>query len=163
MAATAESAHSKQVALFVATIGAFITPFLGSSVTVALPTIGREFAMDAISLSWISTSYLLASAIVLLPAGRLGDIYGRKRLWLCGIVLYTACSLLCAAAPGGICLSFFRGLQAVGGGLIYGTGVAIMSSVYPREERGKVLVIIVAAVYSGLSVVPFLGGPFTAQ
>jgi EmrB/QacA subfamily drug resistance transporter len=163
MAAATESAHTKHVALFVATISAFITPFLGSAVTVALPTIGREFAMDAISLSWISTSYLLASAIVLLPAGRLGDIYGRKRLWLCGIVLYTACSLLCAAAPGGIWLIVFRGLQAVGGGLIYGTGVAILTSVYPREERGKVLGINVAAVYSGLSVGPLLGGLLTAQ
>src|SRR5829696_4187508 len=163
MAAAAESTHTKHVALFVATISAFITPFLGSSVTVALPSIGREFAMDAISLSWISTSYLLASAIVLLPAGRLGDIYGRKRLWLCGIVLYTACSLLCAGAPSGIWLIVFRGLQAVGGGLIYGTGVAILTSVYPREERGKVLGINVAAVYSGLSVGPLLGGLLTAQ
>src|SRR5438105_9057130 len=112
MAATTESAHSKQVALFVATIGAFITPFLGSSVNVALPTIGREFAMDAVSLSWISTSYLLASTIVLLPAGRLADVYGRKRLWVCGIVLDTAFRLLCAADPSGTRLVVCRGFQA---------------------------------------------------
>jgi EmrB/QacA subfamily drug resistance transporter len=163
MAQPSESARGKHVALFVATISAFITPFLGSSVNVALPTIGREFAMDAISLSWISTAYLLASTITLLPGGRLADIYGRKRLWLCGIVLYTACSLLCAAAPSGIWLIVGRGLQAIGGGLIYGTGVAIVTSVYPREERGKALGINVAAVYSGLSVGPLLGGLLTAQ
>ena len=60
-------------------------------------------------------------------------------------------------------LGGFRGLQAVGGGLIYGTGVAILTSVYPREERGKVLGFNVAAVYSGLSVGPLLGGLLTAQ
>ncbi len=163
MAPPTESRHSKHVALFVATISAFITPFLGSSVTVALPTIGREFSMDAIALSWVSTIYLLASAIVLVPAGRLADIYGRKRLWLYGIALYSVCSLLAAAAPSGAWLIACRGLQAVGGALIYATGVAILTSVYPREERGKALGINVAAVYSGLSAGPLLGGLLTEQ
>jgi EmrB/QacA subfamily drug resistance transporter len=153
----------KHVALFVATISAFIAPFLGSAVSVALPSIGREFQMDAVTLGWISTAYLLVAAIALVPIGRLGDIHGRKRIWLYGISIYTVFSLLCAAAPSGMWLIVFRCLQAVGGTLIFGSGMAILTSVYPREERGAALGINVAAVYAGLSVGPFLGGLLTAQ
>jgi len=66
---------SKGSALLVTTLTAFLTPFMGSSVTIALPSIGQEFDMDAILLSWVATSYLLASTIFLLPFGRLADIY----------------------------------------------------------------------------------------
>src|SRR5438874_9881017 len=144
MADQGEGGHRKQLALFIATLSAFLTPFLGSSVNVALPTIGREFDLDAIALSWVNTTYLLMAAIVLVPGGRLGDIWGRKRIWLCGISLFSVCSLLCAAAPSGAWLIAFRGLQAAGGALIYRTGVAIVSAVVPREERGHALGINVA-------------------
>ncbi len=151
------------MALFVATISAFVTPFLGSSVNVALPSIGREFHMDAVSLSWISVIYLLTAAIFLVPVGKLADIYGRKRIWLFGITFYCVFSVLCAVAPSGTWLIVARGLQAIGGSLIYGTGTAILTSVFPREERGKAFGVNVAAVYAGLSVGPFLGGLLTAQ
>jgi EmrB/QacA subfamily drug resistance transporter len=159
----AASDPRKRVALFVATISAFLTPFLGSSVSVALPTIGREFHMDAVTLSWVSTAYLLAAAVALVPVGRIADIHGRKRVWLYGVVLYTLFSLLCAAAPSGTWLIVFRCLQAVGSTLIYGTGLAILTSIFPREERGRVIGFNVAAVYTGLSVGPFVGGVLTAQ
>jgi EmrB/QacA subfamily drug resistance transporter len=159
----AASAQSQHVALFVAAISAFIAPFLGSAVSLALPTIGREFQMDAVTLGWISTAYLLVAAIALVPIGRLGDIHGRKRVWLWGISIYTLFSLLCAASPSGNWLIVFRCLQAVGGTLIFGSGMAILTSVYPRAERGKALGINVAAVYAGLSVGPFLGGMLTDQ
>jgi EmrB/QacA subfamily drug resistance transporter len=163
MVEQAASAESKHVALFVATISAFIAPFLSSAVSVALPTIGREFQMDAVTLGWISTAYLLVAAIALVPIGRLGDIHGRKRVWLWGISIYSLFSLLCAAAPSSDWLIVFRCAQAVGGTLIYGSGMAILTSVYPRAERGKALGINVAAVYAGLSVGPFLGGMLTDQ
>jgi len=159
----AASAETKRVALILATISAFLTPFLGSAVSVALPSIGHEFEMDAVALSWVSTAYLLAAAIALVPVGRLADIHGRKRIWLYGVALYTLFSVLCAAAPSGAWLIAFRALQAVGSTLIYGTGLAILTSVFPREERGRVIGFNVAAVYVGLSAGPFLGGLLTAQ
>jgi EmrB/QacA subfamily drug resistance transporter len=157
----AASDQGKYVALFVATISTFLTPFLGSSISVALPSIGREFHMDAVTLSWVSQAYLLAAAVALVPAGRIADIHGRKRIWLYGVVLYTLFSVLCAAAPTGTWLIVFRALQAVGSTLIYGTGLAILTSVFPREERGRVIGFNVAAVYTGLSVGPFVGGLLT--
>ena len=151
----------KKAALLVSTAASFMTPFMASTVNIALPSIGRTFVMDAIALSWVATAYLLAAAMFLVPFGRLADIYGRKRIFIYGVVAYTVVSLLSAAAPSGTFLIFLRGLQGVAGAMIFGTGVAILTSVYPVSERGRVLGINVAAVYVGLSVGPFAGGFLT--
>ena len=152
---------SKKGVLVVVTIASFLTPFMGSSINIALPPIGREFAIDAVLLAWIPTSYLLAATVFLLPFGRIADIYGRKRIFTYGIVIYTISSLLAATSTSAIMLILFRIPQGIGGAMIFGTGVAILTSVYPVEERGKALGINVAAVYLGLSLGPFLGGLLT--
>jgi EmrB/QacA subfamily drug resistance transporter len=151
----------KKAALLVSTAASFMTPFMASTVNIALPSIGRAFVMDAIALSWVATAYLLAAAMFLVPFGRLADIYGRKRIFIYGVVAYTVVSLLSAAAPTGTFLILLRGLQGVAGAMIFGTGVAILTSVYPVSERGRVLGINVAAVYVGLSLGPFAGGFLT--
>lgn len=156
-------AASKRAALLVATLAAFLTPFMGSAINIALPTIGREFAMDAILLGWVATAYLLSAAMFLVPCGRLADIYGRKRLFIIGVSLYTIASFLSALSPSGMALVAFRVLQGAGGAMIFGTSVAILTSVYPAGERGRVLGFNVAAVYLGLSVGPFLGGLLTER
>ena len=148
-------------ALLVATVTAFLTPFMGSAINIALPTIGKEFAMNAVLLSWVATSYLLAAAMFLVPFGRLADIYGRKRIFSYGMMIFAVSSLLAALAPSALWLIGFRILQGFGGAMIFGTGIAILTSVYPVGERGKVLGINVAAVYLGLSLGPFLGGFMT--
>jgi EmrB/QacA subfamily drug resistance transporter len=151
----------KRPALLVTTLGGFLIPFMGSSVNIALPTIGKEFSMDAILLSWLTTSYLLTAAMFLVPFGRLGDIHGRKKLFLCGFVIYTLSSVLSAIAPSPLFLIASRVINGIGASMTFSTGVAILVSAYPPEERGKVLGINVAAVYSGLSCGPFLGGLLT--
>lgn len=152
---------TKKAVLLVATMASFLTPFMGSSINIALPTIGKEFAMDAILLSWVATAYLLATAVFLLPFGRIADIYGRKMVFRYGILIYTASSLLSAVATSAIMLISFRVLQGIGGAMVFSTGVAMLTSVYPVGERGKALGINVAAVYLGLSLGPFLGGILT--
>jgi len=152
---------SKKTVLLVVTIASFLTPFMGSSMNIALPPIGREFAMDAVLLAWIPTSYLLSATVFLLPFGRIADIYGRKKIFTYGIIIYTISSLLSAVATSGIMLIAFRIPQGIGGAMIFGSGVAILTSAYPPEERGRALGINVAAVYLGLSLGPFLGGLFT--
>ena len=144
-----------------ATLGSFLTPFMGSSITIALPSIGSELAMDAISLGWVATAYLLAAAMFLVPFGRIADIYGRKRIFTYGILTYTVASILSAIAASAAMLIASRVLQGIGGAMIFSTGVAILTSVFPAEERGKALGINVAAVYLGLSLGPFLGGLLT--
>ena len=148
-------------ALLVATMANFLTPFMGSSVNIALPTIGREFAADAIVLGWIPTSFLLAAAMFAVPFGRIADIFGRKRIFSYGILLFTVSSLLCALAPTAGALLIFRVVQGVAGGMIFVTGLAIITSVYPSHARGKAIGINVTTVYIALSLGPVLGGFMT--
>jgi len=152
---------SKGAVLFITATSAFLTPLMGSAVNLALPALGGEFGMDAVTLAWVSTAYLLSAAAFLLPFGRIADIFGRKKVFLFGIATLTVTSLLCGLAPSATLLIFFRVLQGVGGAMIFGTGVAILTSVYPPGERGKALGINTASVYLGLSMGPFLGGVVT--
>jgi EmrB/QacA subfamily drug resistance transporter len=151
----------RKPALFVTTLGAFLTAFMNSSVNIALPSIGKEFAMDAVLLGWVTTSYLLSAGMFLIPFGRIADIHGRKRIFLFGFILYTVSSLFCAISPSPLFLISFRVLNGIGASMTITTGMAILTSIYPPGERGKVLGINVAAVYSGLSCGPVFGGFLT--
>ena len=84
----------KQSVLVVAAFAAFLTPFMGSAINLALPSIGAEFDVNAINLNWIVSSYILATAMFLLPLGRLADIAGRKRIFTLGILLFTISTFL---------------------------------------------------------------------
>jgi len=151
----------RRPALLVTTLGGFLIPFMGSSVNIALPTIGKEFGMDPLFLSWVTMSYLMSAAIFLIPFGRIADIYGRKKIFLFGFILYTFSSLFCAVSPSATFLISFRVLNGIGASMTFSTGMAFLISIYPPGERGKVLGINVAAVYSGLSCGPFFGGLLT--
>jgi len=147
--------------LVVACITAFLTPFIGSSVNIALPAIGKEFNADAVLLGWVATSYLLAAAVFLVPFGRIADIHGMKRIFISGLIIYTLSSCLSAVAWSAPVLIASRVIQGLGGAMIFGTGTALLVSVYPLQERGRVLGINVAFVYIGLSAGPFIGGLLT--
>jgi len=136
---------------------------MGSSVNIALPTIGHEFGLDAVTLSWIATSFLLAAAVLIVPFGRLADIKGRKRVFTAGIVVFTISSLLVSVSPSAPWLIGARILQGAGSAILAGTAMAILTSVYPPQERGRALGLQVAAVYTGLSLGPPLGGFLTQQ
>ena len=148
-------------ALIVAVCSSFLTPFMASSVNIALPAIQTEFGTNAVLLSWVSTAYLLATAVSLVPFGRLADIRGRKKIFLYGMILFTISSTLAALSVSTLMLILFRVLQGVGSAMIFATRMAILTSVFPLKERGKVLGVNVAAVYIGLSCGPFFGGLMT--
>jgi EmrB/QacA subfamily drug resistance transporter len=152
---------TKLSALIIASISSFLTPFMISSLNIALPAIDRQFRPDAVMLSWVATSYLLAAAVSLVPFGKLADIYGRKKVFLVGQIIVTITSLLAAISVSVPMLIVFRIFQGIGGAMVFATGIAILTSVYPPEERGRVLGIVVAAVYVGLSCGPFFGGWLT--
>jgi EmrB/QacA subfamily drug resistance transporter len=145
----------------VTTLASFLAPFMGSSVNVALPTIGREFGITPAELSWVATSYLLSAAVFLVPLGRIADTIGRRRVFTTGAVVYTSASAACAIAPSLCLLIAARVLLGVGGAMIFATSLALLTSVYPESERGRVLGINVASVYLGLSIGPFAGGLLT--
>lgn len=151
----------KRVVLVVSAMASFLVPFMASSINIALPSIGREFEMSAILLSWVATAYLLTSAVFLVPFGKMADIRGRKKVFTIGISIYTFASFLAVFSSSATWLITFRVLQGIGGAMIFSTSVAMLTSVYPLGERGKVLGINVSSTYLGLSLGPILGGIFT--
>ena len=154
-------AAAKKAMLLVAAMTFFLFPFMAASVNIALPSIGAELALDGVTLGWITTAYLLASAVFLVPFGRMADIYGRKKIFTSGIVIFTIASLLAAVAGSGLMLISFRILQGIGVSMLAGTAVALLTGVFPLAERGKVLGINAMAAYAGLALGPVLGGVIT--
>jgi EmrB/QacA subfamily drug resistance transporter len=152
---------NKNVILVVATVTAFILPFLVASVNVALPTMGREFEMEAVVMSWVGTVYFLAVAMFQVPFGRLSDIVGRRRLFILGLVVSTLSCFIGGLANSIPLLMVSRALQGIGSGMTYNISIAILASVYPAQERGRALGISMAGTYGGLSIGPLLGGLLT--
>ncbi|MBE7559601.1 MFS transporter [bacterium] len=151
----------KRAALFVSTLASFLTPFMGSAAIVAVPAIARQMGMDAVIQSWIPTAYLLSAAVFLVPFRRLADLYGRKRFFLAGMTVFTLGSLAISTTSHAETFLALRVVQGVGGAMIFGTGIAIITSVFPPGERGRALGINTAAVYLGLSAGPTIGGLLT--
>ncbi|MHC1625315.1 MAG: MFS transporter [Methermicoccaceae archaeon] len=157
-------ATSKEVRwkiLLIVSMVSFITPFMGSSVSIAVPQIGMEFHATAFMLGWVLAIYLVTSAMFLLPAGSIADLYGRRMMFRAGIVLFSLSSLLCAISPSLWFLLGMRAFQGVASAMLFSTAIPILISTYPLNMRGKVLGINVASVYTGLSAGPFLGGTLT--
>jgi len=152
---------NRTVILLIATLATFLTPFMGTSLIVALPTIAGDLAVNAILLSWISTGYFLASAMFAVPLGKIADIYGMKKIFIYGMIILTIASFLAALSPSAEFLIVTRIMQGVASAMIFVTALAIISSVFPPHERGKAIGINVTAGYVGLVMGPVLGGFLT--
>jgi MFS family permease len=148
----------QRITLFLVSLAAFLIPFMGSSLSLALPVIQKELVVNVIILGWIPTAFVLANAATVLPFGRLSDIYGRKRIFSYGVLIYSTASFLAAFSNSGEILVFFSFLQGLGCAMIFATMVALLSSVFPMERRGEALGLYVSAVFIGLFLGPILGG-----
>jgi MFS family permease len=149
---------SGRIVLIVTTFSAFLAPFMASAVNLALPSIASDFSLNAIALSWVASSYLLTSAISLVPLGQIADRRGRKVVFKAGVVGYAIASTLCGISSWGWFLICARILQGAAAAMMFGTSTAILVSAFPANERGRVIGINVAAVYAGLSLGPVIGG-----
>ncbi|MFO7723417.1 MAG: MFS transporter [Bacteroidales bacterium] len=147
--------------LFIAALTAFMGTFLISAINVALPAIEKSFSLNAVMLSWIVTSFLLSTAMFLLPVGRWGDLTGVRRLFKAGVLIFLFSTLLCGLAGSGWWLIVFRFIQGIGAAFTSTTGQAILVSTFPPQQRGRVLGISVTGVYLGLATGPFIGGFLT--
>jgi len=136
-------------------------PLMLSSVNVALPSIAASMHSDAILLTWVSTAYLLTSAVFLLPFGKLADILGRKKIYLTGMAVTTLASLLAASSQTIFFLIACRVLQGLGAAMLFSTGVAILTTVFPPERRGRAIGMSTSAIYFGLTCGPLFGGWLT--
>ena len=149
---------AEKTALFTVMTTSFMTTFMGSSINLALPAMGNDLGSNAVVTSWIITAYILASAIFLLPFGRLADIKGRRKVYLIGAIFYSLFTLLVPLANSVQMVIALRALQGLSAAMIFGTGMAILSAVYPPQRRGKALGYSVSVTYLGLSVGPVVGG-----
>jgi len=127
-------------------------------VGIALPTIGREFHASVGALQWVVTGYTLSLAALLLVGGSLGDHYGRRRMFVAGVVVFVACSIACALAPGTTSLVVVRVLQGVGAALLTPESLAILQATFDGEDAGRAIG--AWSAYGGLAtaVGPLLGG-----
>jgi EmrB/QacA subfamily drug resistance transporter len=148
----------RRTALAMSMVSSFLTPFMASSMNVALPLVGKEFGLSAVTLGWVITAYTMAAAMFLVPFGRLADLVGRKRIFAFGLGFDICGATIGALAPSAVLLILARAIQGIGGAMIFGTGVAILTSVHPPGARGRALGLNTAAVYTGLSLGPVLGG-----
>jgi EmrB/QacA subfamily drug resistance transporter len=149
--------------LAVAALGSAVAFVDATIVNIALPSIQRSFPGTSIaSISWILNAYNIVFAAFLLPAGRIADLLGRRRVFTLGIELFTAASLLCALAPSVGLLVAFRVVQALGAALLVPASLAMVLQAFPPEHRshGVALLAAVAAAAAGLG--PSLGGVLVA-
>ncbi|HMK83539.1 MAG TPA: MFS transporter [Candidatus Bathyarchaeia archaeon] len=144
--------------LLITTIGAFMSPFDGSVVTIAIPTIASSIKLGLEAAVWIQLAYLLVLTVFLINAGRLADLHGRKRFYTLGFIIFTVGSVFCALSMTDLQLIFFRALQGLGAAFISANSPAIVTDTFLRSERGKALGINTMAVYTGLTVGPVFGG-----
>jgi EmrB/QacA subfamily drug resistance transporter len=156
---TADQLYERRWELLALTsVGAFMVPFDGSIVSVALPVMGHKLGLSFSASIWVQAAYLLAVAVLLIPLGRAADHRGRVRFYLGGVAIFTIGSLAAALSMNGAWLIGSRIVQGGGGALLSATSTAIVASVFPPRERGRALGINVMAVYVGLSIGPVLGG-----
>ena len=144
-------------------LASFLPPFMSSALNLATPALSADLHASAVQVNWIVSAFLVASASCLLPFGRLGDLLGRKRLFIVGMASYAACSAACGLAPSAATLIALRVAQGAGGAIGFASSLAILTSAYPQGQRGRVLGINTAAVYTGLSLGPVIGGMLTQQ
>ncbi len=148
-------------ALLLLCMSAFLVPFMGSALNLALPGIGKAFSLDVVTLTWMATIYLLSSAIFQIPFARWADLIGRKKVYMLGVLIFSITTLLCAFATSGKMLILLRFLSGMGSAMIFGTNTAILTSIFPANQRGKVLGINTSVVYLSLAAGPFVGGLLT--
>ena len=131
-------------------------------VNVALPAIQRALHASFSDLQWVVDAYALALATFVLTAGALADLFGRKRVFLLGIVLFTAASAACGAAFDPLFLILARGLQGIGGAMMFATALALLSQEFHGKERGTAFGLWGAVIGAAVAIGPLAGGMLTS-
>lgn len=159
---TPEARPNSAIAIAVATVGTVMLMLDISVVNTALSDISANLDTGLSGLQWVIDAYTLPLAAVVLTSGSIADRFGRKRLFVAGMVTFTVASALCGAAPGIETLVAARALQGVGGAILFATALALISEATPApEHRAKALGIFGAAIGASFAIGPFIGGSLT--
>lgn len=140
----------------------FLATYTASAINIALPAIGAELGLSHTGLQYIVTAYLMMNAALLVPFGKLADIYGRRTLILCGMFTFLIAHIISACATAGWVLIVCRAAGGAAAAMFFGNTIAILSEIFPQSERGKILGAYVSIVYLGITVGPFIGGLLTS-
>ena len=135
-----------------------VVAIIGILATVALPAMGDDLDASTSSLQWVLNAYLLAFAAFQIPAGRFGDIFGRRLVLLCGLAVFGLASFIPAVAPNQEVLIAGRALQGIGAAMLFATSLSLVSGAFPPEERAKGIGIWSGLGVSGAAIGPLLGG-----
>lgn len=149
-------------ALVVTLVAGFMTLLDVSIVNVAVPSVERGLSASGGQIQWVLTGYAVAFALVLVPSGRLGDSYGRKRLWMLGLTVFTLSSLACGLVQDATVLAVVRVFQGFGAGMLNPQNTALIQTLFSGRERAKAFGIFGATVGVSTAVGPVLGGALIA-
>ncbi|MHA1551028.1 MAG: MFS transporter [Candidatus Heimdallarchaeaceae archaeon] len=148
-------------ALIIISVSSFISAFSGSAFTLAAPSMAAELSINDANLSWIMTIYILATAMLQIPFGKIADNHGRKKIYFIGMLIFSSSALVLGFMDTTNGIMIMRFVQGIGGALIFATGTAILTSVFPPEKKGFAFGINIGSVYLGLTAGPSLGGFIT--
>ena len=151
----------KWTALAVASLGTLVGILNASTLIIALPTMMVRLNTTLIGVTWVLIVYMLILTILAPACGRLADMYGRKRLYVAGLIVFTIGSLLCGIAADVTQLIGFRVIQAVGGALLVANGTVIVVDAFPKWELGRAMGILSMIMAAAFVVGPILGGILT--
>ncbi|NPV76036.1 MAG: MFS transporter [Anaerolineae bacterium] len=152
------SIDKKWFALTSLAIGVFMSTLDTSIVNISLPALVHDLHTDFATVQWVVISYTMMLSSLILIAGRLGDMYDKRKIYIGGLALFTFGSLLCGLAPGIYWLIGFRALQGVGAMMMQAVGPAMTTEVFPAQERGRALGILGTVVSVGIAIGPPVGG-----
>jgi EmrB/QacA subfamily drug resistance transporter len=150
--------HYRWWVLSVTSLGMFLATVNSGTLLIALPDVERALDTSLLTLVWVILAYMVASTVLLLPAGRLADQLGRRRLYIIGMALFTLASLGAGFADSGTALILWRILQGIGGAFVFANSGALVTDAFPRRQLGLAMGTNVMVAAVGLVVGPVLGG-----
>ena len=148
----------KWKAMATVALGTMMGAMDASITNISFPILTKIFGVSVTTIVWVSLAYILASTSLMLILGRVGDLFGRKRIYMTGTLIFTLGLTLCALSQNVTQLIIFRVIQAVGAAMVMACGAAIVTEAFPQNERGKGLGFLAVSVSAGLISGPVLGG-----